>query len=53
MKKEELKPCPFCGSEVEHTSTYDYEIIECTLCPACMVYEGSWTAVEAMWNTRS
>ncbi|MDC7221610.1 MAG: Lar family restriction alleviation protein [Spirochaetales bacterium] len=51
--KEDLLPCPFCGSPVEIESTYDNEIITCTLCPARMDYEGSHSAAIAMWNTRT
>ena len=50
---DEIKPCPFCGSEAEHASSEFIEVIRCTLCPAVMAYEGSGAAVIAMWNTRT
>ena len=49
---EELKPCPFCGNPVEHESTITEEVIRCSMCPAKMVYDGSYAALFAMWNTR-
>ena len=49
---EELKNCPFCGSDVETESTITEVVIRCTLCPARMIYDGSQKALTAMWNRR-
>jgi len=48
----EPRECPFCGNPVEHESTITEEVIRCTMCPAKMVYDGSYAALFAMWNTR-
>ena len=47
-----LKQCPFCGNKVEHESTITQETIRCTLCPATMSIDGSFSALQAMWNNR-
>ncbi len=49
---EKLIECPFCGSEAEHISKPNVEIIQCTLCDMGRAYEGSGDALIAMWNTR-
>lgn len=51
--RDEILPCPHCGSPAEHESTICMEIMRCTLCPAMMKYEGSGTALIAMWNFRT
>jgi len=48
----ELRECPFCGNPVEHESTITEEVIRCSMCPAKMVYDGSYAALFAMWNAR-
>jgi len=48
----EPRECPFCGNPVEHESTITEEVIRCTMCPAKMVYDGSYAALFAMWNAR-
>ena len=53
MKDKELLPCPFCGYNPKHESTVNEEVIYCELCPAKMVYDGSYEALKAAWNNRA
>ena len=55
MSEEEkfIKCCPFCGSGVYHESTITEEVIRCALCPAKMVYDGSFETLKSMWNYRA
>jgi DNA-directed RNA polymerase subunit RPC12/RpoP len=53
VRSNDLLGCPFCGSEVYHESTITEEVIRCTLCPAKMVYDGSFEALKVMWNHRA
>ena len=48
----EYKECPFCGSPAYHESTITEEVVRCTLCKACMTYDGSESVINAMWNGR-
>ena len=45
--------CPCCGSPVETESTITEEVVRCQLCPLKMVYKGSQSAMNAMWNSRA
>ena len=46
-----LKPCPFCGAEVEIVPEGDYHEIHC---PDCQLSMWAWEYedLERMWNTR-
>jgi Lar family restriction alleviation protein len=57
QKNEELKPCPFCGSErVEYESGYSYpeHHISCLGCGIAVFFDVDWTEEQATthWNTR-
>lgn len=50
---EELKTCPFCGSDCYVTCVPDFDwVVGCNLCPAGMHYlQSKKDAIEA-WNIR-
>lgn len=59
MEQEQLKPCPFCGSEVSvYNNEFDYENlfwIECEECEGMSVSTKSMDDLEEVidtWNTR-
>ncbi|MGB7549022.1 MAG: Lar family restriction alleviation protein [Terracidiphilus sp.] len=56
-KKDEFKPCPFCGSEVIHTRVAHTSggwstFIECSTCPVEMPSD-NLGAARSRWNTRA
>ena len=49
---DELKPCPFCGKDVEIVEEGDYVEIVCDDCGIAM-NRVSYNELKTSWNTRS
>jgi Lar family restriction alleviation protein len=52
---EELKPCPFCGSNASYWLDSNYQdrhVIECDDCGVERRYEHGETEARNIWNTR-
>ena len=47
-----LKPCPFCGKDVEIVEEGDYVEIACDICEIAMSRD-SYNELKTSWNTRS
>jgi Lar family restriction alleviation protein len=56
--REELKPCPFCGSteiakdETNMNGVYIDSFVQCLNCAAAIVYKSGRTAPSEAWNQR-